>query len=206
MNEYHTYIGNDASDKPFYTIPVSVHAGPEDTGSEIAEQKNEIQLPSPKSAQLENSSVSVFDVAAYILEKLGTISTLKLEKLVYYCQAWSLVWDDQPLFPERIEAWVNGPVIRDLFKFHRGSFQISSCPVGVSKRLNEDQKETIDAVLGFYGQKTALELMQLTHLEDPWQKAREGIPYNQRSEAEIPLESMAEYYSRIYEQQNGQKK
>ena len=41
---------------------------------------------------------SVFDVAKYILHKLGTVTTWKLQKLVYYCQAWSLVWDDEPLF------------------------------------------------------------------------------------------------------------
>ena len=60
---------------------------------------------------------NVFDVAKYILEKLGTLSTMKLQKLCYYCQAWSLVWDDTPLFDEKFEAWANGPVCRELF-FH----------------------------------------------------------------------------------------
>ena len=35
---------------------------------------------------------SVYDVAAYILEKQGAMTTWKLQKLVYYSQAWSLVW------------------------------------------------------------------------------------------------------------------
>lgn len=43
---------------------------------------------------------SVFDTAKYILEKCGTMSTMKLQKLCYYSQAWSLVWDDAPLFDE----------------------------------------------------------------------------------------------------------
>ncbi len=47
-----------------------------------------------------------FDVAKYILTKMGKLSTVKLQKLVYYAQAWSLVWDDEPLFNERIEAWL----------------------------------------------------------------------------------------------------
>ncbi|MDY6802276.1 MAG: DUF4065 domain-containing protein, partial [Cyanobacteriota bacterium] len=55
--------------------------------------------------------VKVMDVAAYILKKLGPLSAMKLHKLLYYSQAWSLVWDEQPLFSERIEAWANGPVI-----------------------------------------------------------------------------------------------
>lgn len=48
---------------------------------------------------------TVFDVAAYILEKKGEMTAWKLQKLVYYSQAWSLVWDQRPLFAERIEAW-----------------------------------------------------------------------------------------------------
>ena len=48
--------------------------------------------------------VSVFDAAAYIVEKTGEMTTLKLQKLVYYAQAWSLVWDERPLFDEKIEA------------------------------------------------------------------------------------------------------
>ena len=57
--------------------------------------------------------VSVLDVAAYILKKLGSMTTMKLQKLVYYSQAWSLVWDEQSLFIESIEAWANGPVVSD---------------------------------------------------------------------------------------------
>ena len=48
---------------------------------------------------------SIFDVAAYVLDKLGVMTTMKLEKLCYYSQAWSLVWDERRLFPERFEAW-----------------------------------------------------------------------------------------------------
>ena len=43
---------------------------------------------------------SVYDVAAYILQKSGELTTWKLQKLVYYSQAWSLVWDERALFPK----------------------------------------------------------------------------------------------------------
>lgn len=45
---------------------------------------------------------NVSDVAAYILQKHGRMTTMKLQKLVYYSQAWSLVWDEKPLFQERM--------------------------------------------------------------------------------------------------------
>ena len=53
---------------------------------------------------------NVFDTAKYILEKSGKMSTMKLQKLCYYSQAWALVWDDAPLFDEDFQAWANGPV------------------------------------------------------------------------------------------------
>lgn len=140
---------------------------------------------------------SVFDVAAYIVNKLGTISTMKLQKLVYYAQAWSLVWDEQPLFQEKIEAWANGPVVRDLFYFHRGQFSISSIPIGNPYLLNDVQKETVDAVLEFYGNKSAQWLIDLSHQEEPWQEARRGISPNAASHRIIRLDSIAEYYSSL---------
>ena len=65
------------------------------------------------------------DVAAYILKKCGNMSHMKLQKLMYYAQAWSLVWDEEPLFPERIEAWVNGPVVRPLYADLRLTYTVS---------------------------------------------------------------------------------
>ena len=63
--------------------------------------------------------VSVYDVAQYILGKIGPLTTMKLQKLLYYSQAWSLVWDDKPLFAEEFEAWANGPVCRELYNMHK---------------------------------------------------------------------------------------
>lgn len=141
--------------------------------------------------------VSVFDVASYILTKTGIITTMKLHKLLYYCQAWSLVWDETPLFSEKIEAWANGPVIRSFFYYHRGHFQISSVPIGNADLLNKDQRETVDAVVTFYGNKSAQWLIDLTHNEGPWKIARTGLAPLERGENEITLDAMSEYYSSL---------
>lgn len=142
----------------------------------------------------------VFDVAAYILRKKGSMSAMKLQKLVYYAQAWSLVWDDQPLFEERIEAWANGPVVPDLYNVHRGKFKVTFedlVPHGDPKALKREQKETVDAVLDFYGDKSPQWLSDLTHAEDPWKIARKGIPDRERSNREISLHTIAEYYGSL---------
>ena len=75
--------------------------------------------------------VSVIDVASYILSrmkevyKMNEVTTWKLQKLVYYCQVWHLIWHDRPLFDEDILAWINGPVCKELYEHHKGEFAIS---------------------------------------------------------------------------------
>ncbi len=140
---------------------------------------------------------NVFDVAKYILEKQGPMTTMKLQKLVYYCQAWSLVWDSEPLFTDHIEAWASGPVAPSLYKVHRGEFLINELPIGNTDSLTQEQKETIDAVLDAYGSKSAQWLADLTHMEKPWIDAREGYEPGENCENEISHASTVEYYSSL---------
>lgn len=139
----------------------------------------------------------VFDVSAYILSKSGPITAMKLQKLVYYSQAWSLVWDERPIFPERIEAWANGPVCPDLYYAHQGEFTITAEPRGNAKNLTKAERETVDAILKHYGKRTAHWLSDLTHRERPWKDAREGIPDGTRSNRPIMPAAMAEYYGNL---------
>ena len=140
---------------------------------------------------------NVFDVAKYILEKQSPMTTMKLQKLVYYSQAWSIVWDEKPMFAEKIEAWASGPVVRELYDEHKGMFQISSLGEGNTDNLKLEEKETIDAVLQAYGNKSAQWLSDLTHMEQPWNEARKGIPIGQNCENEIIPASLAEYYGSL---------
>lgn len=141
---------------------------------------------------------SVFDVAKYILEKCGTMSTMKLQKLCYYCQAWSLVWDEAPIFEEEFHAWVNGPVCKELFYQTQGFYSVSANDeIGNSDNLTSCQKESIDIVLEHYAPHKAQWLSQLTHLEEPWKKARIGVPAGVICDNIISKESMAEYYGNL---------
>jgi uncharacterized phage-associated protein len=140
---------------------------------------------------------TVHDVAAFIVKKCGRLSAMKLQKLVYYAQAWSLVWDDMPAFNERIEAWVSGPVVPDLYELHKGKFYVENWQEGDAEALAEDTKETIGIVCDYYGKFNAQQLSDLTHSEDPWRIARRGLHPLDRGNRVISLESMSEYYSSI---------
>jgi uncharacterized phage-associated protein len=123
---------------------------------------------------------------------------MKLQKLVYYAQAWSLVWDDAPLFEEDIEAWANGPVVPELYQEHRGQFKVEPGSInGKAKRLDGDQRETIDAVLGFYAERSPQWLSDLTHREAPWADARRDLAPGERSHSVISHAAMAEYYGSL---------
>lgn len=143
---------------------------------------------------------SVLDVAAYILKKAGPMTTWKLQKLVYYSQAWSLVWDEEPLFPEEICAWANGPVCWDLFNEHRGMFKVAAGEIhGDPAALSRTQRETVDGVLTYYADKPGQWLSDLTHMERPWREAREGIAPGERGNVPITHEAMADYYGGLPE-------
>lgn len=142
---------------------------------------------------------SVFDVAKYILEKTGSMSTMKLQKLCYYSQAWSVAWTERPLFHERIEAWINGPVCPALFAIHKKKFMIrpDDIPHGNADALDADQADTVDKVLEYYGDWSPYELREQTHCEAPWKDARKGVPDDQPSDMEITVDSMGAYYGNL---------
>lgn len=141
---------------------------------------------------------TVFDLADYILAHQGPMSAMKLQKLVYYSQAWSLVWDDGELFPDEIEAWANGPVVRQLYDRHRGLFRLDPGFFdGDPSALTQEQQETVDVVLAFYGDKDAQWLSDLTHIEAPWRDARSNLPEGARSARTITKAALAEYYGSL---------
>jgi len=141
--------------------------------------------------------ISVHDVAAYILVKLGKITTFKLHKLLYYCQAWSLVWDSKPLFQAHIWAWPNGPRLPEIYKRSKGKFKVAQWKWGSVTNLNKTQKETINAVLKFYGDKTGQQLNDLIWQEHPFWEAQHSLVYRSKGKCRITQKSMVEYYSSL---------
>ena len=145
---------------------------------------------------------NVFSVAKYILESYPNgLTAMKLQKFVYYAQAWNLVWDEKPLFDSKLEAWRNGPVCPDLYFWHQGKFIVTPDEMLELKakghELDTDEKETIDQVLLGYGEFTAQELSELTHKEDPWKSANRTCTDPENCQAEITQDAMYYYYNGI---------
>ena len=159
---------------------------------QTAEEANPVAQP----------NTTVHDVSKYILRWFAdkgeeNITQWKLHKLLYYCQAWSLVWDEEPVFPEEIQAWANGPVCPELYRVHKGKFRLGPEDIaGAPENLTEEQKSTVDSVLEFYGNETGRDLSYLTHTEGPWSdvRVRAGLGSGDRGNAVIEFNDMAQYY------------
>lgn len=145
--------------------------------------------------------MSIINVAAKILELLGPMTTMKLQKLAYYSQAHSLSTTGMSLFSEDFEAWRNGPVSLELFKRHRGKLMIRRNELLFTKdeeytTLTQNQVRIIEEVCVKLGKFTGNELSERTHQERPWIQARIGIPAHMGSEEIISKQSIRDYYLR----------
>lgn len=137
-------------------------------------------------------------VADYFLtlvdaEAGDSLSNLKLQKLVYYAQGFSLVLRGEPLFNEEIQAWQHGPAIPKLY-WHfkqRGSDPVPPPQNGISRdEYPADVRELLDEVYSVYGQFSASRLRNMTHEELPWIEAMEFGP-----SAPISLATMKDYFA-----------
>lgn len=142
---------------------------------------------------LQASTVSDFFIAS--LHNSGDpLSNLKLQKLLYYAQAWHLAIFDKPLFSEKIEAWVHGPVVVSEYHRFKGYAWQPIMENPTLPNLDHEIEAHLKEVLDIYGSKNAHELELLTHAEAPWLNARKGIPEDELSNEVVSLDEMKTFY------------
>jgi uncharacterized phage-associated protein len=125
--------------------------------------------------------------------KHNPVSNLKLQKLLYYSQAWHLALFGEPLFDEDIEAWVHGPVVPEIFRRYRDCKWSPIPSLGVDNACQF--RPHLEEVWRVYGRFSAFDLERLTHSEDPWKMARKGLAPDESSNNIITKSSMRDYYS-----------
>ncbi len=142
------------------------------------------------------------DVAHLIFNRLNgpghTVEVLKLQKLLYYCNAWSITLRKSPLFSDAIQAWKHGPVVASIYAYHRGKIVLEDpIPEGDKDRLSQLDTEFINSVLDAYAPLSGWALRNRTHLEDPWIKAWEASEHGAIHGVEISHDSIQEYYGGV---------
>lgn len=159
----------------------------------------------------------IHNIAEFVLYYCHTkgikVTHLKLQKLLYYIQSWHLVhFDRKPLWKQTPEAWVNGPVYRNIYSAYHPSRGYTKFAAIVPEEadleavnekydeiyhelnLSENQKKFLIAVLNGYATMTSEKLVLLTHSEKPWNEAREKCGTARNCSEDISLDTMYEYY------------
>lgn len=131
-------------------------------------------------------------VIDYCDQKGYYLNNLKLQKLLYFIQAYFLIAKKEPCFDAEIEAWDFGPVVPKAYREYKrfGGGGILSFSEGhSSERIIDDDKAMIDAVLDRFADYSSTDLVELTQHQRPWLDT-----YEPRKCREIPINLMREYF------------
>ncbi|UKS54139.1 Panacea domain-containing protein [Mycoplasma feriruminatoris] len=140
------------------------------------------------------------DVTNWFLSK-ESMTHKKLQKLTYYAEAWSWALLNHGILSDtNFQAWIHGPVSPELWEVYKdyGWNDIPKKDFVKSDLFDEKTLDILDAVWTTYGEKSGYELECLSHSEDPWKKARRGLPEFQPSNNIINSNDMKSYYRSIY--------
>lgn len=123
-----------------------------------------------------------------------TITHLKLQKLLYFAQAWYLANKGKPLFNTDFQAWAHGPVARSIYDRFK-SYGWEPLPAADNiPDLSASVTDFLEKVLDTYGKYGAKHLEKLTHEHHPWIEARGDCAPEERCENIISKESMRDFY------------
>lgn len=152
------------------------------------------------------NKIRITTLAGYVLKYFGPMSHLKLQKLLFYCQAYHLAKFEEPLFDEDFQAWVHGPVCRDIYDILKGKSVLYSdvtyseydfdANIILKDVISSEQFGIINDVLNPLSGWSGSELETATHSEQPWITARTGYAPNQNCEVVISKNEMRDFYKK----------
>lgn len=142
---------------------------------------------------------NIFDVADWFLSK-EAMTHKKVQKLTYYYKAWGWALYEKDMLPGYdFQAWIHGPVSPELYQKYKGNYwkDLPKKPDN-SGLFDEKELSLLSSVWETYGDMSANALEVQTHLEEPWKKARAGLPESMACETIISWEDMKNYYQSVY--------
>jgi len=158
------------------------------------------------------SKLDSVELAEYIHAKVGNVSHFKLQKLLYYVEAYHLAYFESSLTDSDFEAWLHGPVSRKVWDYYKSKSSViyevmvmnnetkKAIIADIESKLDPEQKVYIEDILSEFSPRSAYELECLSHEEYPWQYARTGYIPSDRCEEKISKDLMLEFYKgKLYE-------
>lgn len=132
-------------------------------------------------------------VGKYFYNKNNNLTEIQIQKLTYYAYVWSMALRDEKIFDEKPQAWVHGPVFRTLYDSMRKNDFIQS----TDENITPKNKEFFDMIYNLYGKYSGNQLENMTHMEEPWKSAREGLGPYERSKNELDDDLIKSYYKSL---------
>lgn len=106
-----------------------------------------------------------------LMLSFGSMSNKKIQKICYYAYSWYLTLYGEQLAPFQFEAWVHGPVSRELYHYYK-SYGWSDIPQYHGLVMVDNETVAFARkIWTLYGSYSADELEQMSHKEYPWQVA-----------------------------------
>lgn len=149
---------------------------------------------------------NINNIADYVIctaykRKEEFLSHGKLQKLLYYIQAWSYGITGKPLFDGAFQAWVHGPANVEIFHRFKDKGKTLYSEITIQDIINmnpvidnPENREVVDLVLGNYLKYSGADLERISHSEKPWREARDNCRTWDRCEKEITPASMRAFY------------
>lgn len=129
-------------------------------------------------------AVANYFIAMGMNEEESFMSNLRLNKLMFYAQAWCLATSGKPLFEADFEAWDFGPVIPAIYqkyKKYKGAAITEVSPDFSLSVFDSEEIGLLSAVMASYEKYSAVGLTNLSHEKgEPWditiqKEGRNGI-------------------------------
>ncbi len=151
--------------------------------------------------QTEKTTIQI--VADYFLYKCEDITPLALQKLLYYGQSFHRVFFEKFLFEDDCEAWVHGPVFKNIYEQYKfygyQSIKNASTQDFSDEWLSDSQKDLLDSIVKNFGCYSGKILEEMTHTEVPWQLTRAGLMETESSCKLIPKQLLTKYFMEVKE-------
>ncbi|MDE6741908.1 MAG: DUF4065 domain-containing protein [Muribaculaceae bacterium] len=156
-------------------------------------------------------------IADYIITRLNaddgvSLINLKLQKLLYYVQGWSLGITKEKFLNCDFEAWVHGPVCREIYERFKSSKNLYSYILnddriyeeGEFESITKEDRDFVDYILDNYAGFSGAELESMTHKERPWIEARNGCSPMDACQNKISDSTMMEYFGEKWAKIDGE--
>ena len=146
------------------------------------------------------------ELGDYLLRKVNrpageAINLMKLNALLYFCEAWSLAVFDRELIAEEIQAWDHGPVVYSVWEklSMKGWNDLAADDLNAETQLDEDTVSLLDDVYLAYGEFSTPDLENMIKKDAPWKDARRGLPAWDLSKKPMSKSTMTKFYKAAFE-------